>query len=268
MIYFVCALYIEARPLIKYYNLKRDMNDNYYQIFTNENISLIITGSSKIACACGVSHLLSGGISPDDIIFNVGICGSRGNKIGKAFLINKITDNSTKREYFTDILIKNGFDEGCIETFEVPVNDLNFEGLCDMESSGFFQAASKYLPSHLIQLVKIVSDNLNDAHIQKDMIEDIINQSIPLIDDYIKNMKSAFAKEPFLNDDEKCIINRVNMSLKLTESEKADLKKHIISYKIRNGNIADELKFFAAGEVKTKNDSKKQFRKLIEILSE
>ena len=45
MLYIVTALYIEAKPLISLFNLKKDNTFTKFQVFSNENIKLIISGT-------------------------------------------------------------------------------------------------------------------------------------------------------------------------------------------------------------------------------
>ena len=41
MLYIVTALYIEAKPLISLFNLKKDNSYTKFQVFSNENVKLI-----------------------------------------------------------------------------------------------------------------------------------------------------------------------------------------------------------------------------------
>lgn len=59
MIYIAAALTAEARPLITYFKLKRDNKIKKYQIFKNEEITLIITGTGMMQGAIGATYVLS-----------------------------------------------------------------------------------------------------------------------------------------------------------------------------------------------------------------
>lgn len=266
MIYIVCALFIEAKPFIKYYKLKRDMSDNFYQVFNNDDVYLIVSGSGKVSSACAVSHILSRGISNDDFIVNVGLCGSSVHESGNIFLVNKIIDNSTKREFFPDMLIRSGFKEEYVETFERPVVGGDYNGLCDMEASGFFQAASKFMPPHAVHVIKIVSDNLK-SRIDADDAEKAIEDRTGDIDIYLNKLKQIMRHDDFFKDFEYEEINAVIEKLKLTESCRVILKNSVVSYKLRHGSLP-EMKNIICGKVKTKNESKEKFKRLIGLLSQ
>ena len=73
MIYIACAIYKEAKPLIEKYNLKR-IDDGKFQIFRNDTVTLIITGSGQTNAAIALTYLLyafSTGISCTDAISSI-----------------------------------------------------------------------------------------------------------------------------------------------------------------------------------------------------
>ena len=53
MITIFTALYPEAKELIRALSLKKDMTQNHFQVFSDENnqIQIVITGASAIAAA-------------------------------------------------------------------------------------------------------------------------------------------------------------------------------------------------------------------------
>ena len=59
MLYIVTALYIEAKPLISLFNLKKDNIYTKFQVFSNKNIKLIISGTGKIKSATALTYLIS-----------------------------------------------------------------------------------------------------------------------------------------------------------------------------------------------------------------
>jgi len=146
----VCAYLKEAKPLIKYFNLKK-VNDKF-QIYENEKISLIISDRGFLNSAIATTYLLSTRNLSN--IINFGIAGSSEYRVGEIFLVNKINEN-----LFPDILISHSFRESEIICFDDVVTGGDYK-LVDMESEGFFKAAIKFLKAHQIHLIKTVSDNL------------------------------------------------------------------------------------------------------------
>mgnify|MGYP007129803513 FL=1 len=58
MITIFTALYPEAKELIRALSLKKDMTQNHFQVFSDENnqIQIVITGTSAIAAATAVAE--------------------------------------------------------------------------------------------------------------------------------------------------------------------------------------------------------------------
>ena len=187
----VCAYLKEAKPLIKYFNLKK-LNDKF-SIYENENISLIISGQGEINSAIATTYLLS--IRNISNIINFGIAGSSIYKIGDIFLVNKIND-----KYFPDILVSHKFRESEIICFNEVVTEGEYK-LVDMESEGFFKAAIKFLKAHQIHLIKIVSDNLVCFRPSDEFMDNLIVPHLKNIKDFINSLKEP--KEIDLNIVEK-----------------------------------------------------------------
>ena len=84
MIYIVTALKPEAQAFVDFYKLKKNRLGNY-ATFTNENITLIISGlgviNARLATQTNINNI---DITDDDIYLNIGICGaSREYEIGQ-----------------------------------------------------------------------------------------------------------------------------------------------------------------------------------------
>lgn len=266
MIYIVTALYVEAKPLIDWYNLKRDMEERVFQIFANDDMKLIITGVGKINSAIGTAHLLSHRCTlEDDCVVNIGICGSPTADLGEIYIINKIKDHETGKDFYPDMLVMHPFKEASIETFSYPVisgNQLQ-EDLCDMESSGFFQSASKYLDVHRIALIKVVSDRLESTQLTKKFIEGLLKEKMSDIDRFLSLFKNIIIDEPLLSDEEVRKINDICSNMRLTETQRSQLFKTCMQYKARTGKRIDFLEKYMGLKVMTKGERNEYFRLLL-----
>lgn len=268
MIYITTALYCEAKALIRYYNLKKDMINSVFQIFKSKNVTLIITGVNKINSAIGVTHLVSNKeINEEDIIVNIGISGTKEDdcKIGNVYLINKIVDNETKKCYYPDILFNHSFKESSIETFSKTVThgEVMTEPLCDMESSGFYIAANKYFQSHQIFLFKIVSDRLEEVFDEK-FVSDLVLRYMYKIDSYI----SKIVEELIRNKEEEIDLSKLDTisdNLNLTVSQRYILFNKYKKYLIRE-NKEPDINSFYDKKVDNKDDRDKIFKELISLL--
>jgi len=271
MVFIATALYIEAKPLIEYFGLKKDVGNRYFQVFRNEEITLVVTGVGKINSSIAVSHAATRYLwDPQSFIINIGVCGSKdmNEKIGNIYLINKIVDNETHKNYIPDILIDHPFEESDIETFNYIVKDkeLMTARLCDMETSGFYQAASKFFKTHRIYILKIVSDSTDFEDVSKDKIYELIKNKLKEIDEFIKILKNSFKTSDIFSFYEREIINFLSQKLKLTASQGQIFYKACLHYKVRKGRNIDFLKNFCDVQVNNKEERKRAFEKILSHL--
>ena len=209
----VCAYLKEAKPLIKYFNLKK-INDKF-SIYENEKISLIISNQGRLNSAIATTYLLS--TRNISNIINFGIAGSSEFEIGEIFLVNKINN-----KFFPDILISHPFRESEIVCFDEVVESGNYK-FVDMESVGFFKAAIKFLKSHQIHLIKIVSDNLVCFQPNDEFMNNLITPHLENIENYINSLK-----EPKKIDLE--IVKDLAKKYDLSFSQKEQLKNRVMYY--------------------------------------
>lgn len=268
MIYIVTAMYTEAKPIIEMYKLKKNISNREFQVFESKNISLIISGVGKLNSAVATTQLIScKNIREEDVILNIGICGTNKTDflIGDIFYINKITDHDSKRNYFPDILFRHNFREASIETFSQIVKDKNTMKvpLCDMESSGFYFSASKYFSPHQIFLLKVISDRLTE-YIQNVKVSDLIQKHLLDIDKFINEVFRCIKTDKHEIDTQ--IVDDLSINLKLTESQKYILQDQYRKYILRNKSEPD-IKEYKQIKVETKDERKKHFTKLKQLLS-
>jgi hypothetical protein len=180
---------------------------------------LIISNPGKINSAIATTYLLS----TRDIsnIINFGIAGSGIYKIGEFFLVNKINN-----KFFPDILLEHPFKESEIICFDEVVTKGNYK-LVDMESVGFFKAASKFLKSHNIFLIKIVSDNLVCFRPSDEFMYNLINPHKEKILSFLNSLKN---KNKLDFSEIKELAKKYNLSF----SQKEKLKDFYIYYKLNN----------------------------------
>jgi len=239
----VCAYLKEAKPLIKYFNLKK-VNDKF-QIYENESISLIISDRGAINSAIATTYILS--TREINHIINFGIAGSSEYKVGEIFLVNKINDN-----LFPDILISHPFRESDIRCFDKVVTEGDYK-LVDMESEGFFKAGIKFLKAHQIHLIKIVSDNLVCFRPSEEFMDELIAPHLEKIEEFILKMENG--KWKMENEIEKVVENLVK-KYDLSFSQKVQLKDRVM-YFILNGFEIPKIEF-------EKTNRKNDFRRIMD----
>ncbi len=179
MTYIVTALKSEAKPIIDFFDLKKS-NDKKFQIFSNANITLIISGIGEINSAIATTYLSA---NTHDILINIGICGSTNHQIGELFQIKKIIDKSSAKVVHlrTPIIFKTKTITTCATSQNNPEKFKNT--LIDMESFGFYKSAKKFVKDENIYLIKVVSDKISDKILTSNKVYDLIYPHLKLINE-------------------------------------------------------------------------------------
>jgi hypothetical protein len=275
MVYIVTALYCEATPLIKHYNLKKLPPSSKFEIYGNEDFNLIISGTGMFKSAVAATHLFS--VSPPvsgSIAVNTGICGALNPDFheGKMFIINKVTNNLTGKSYYPDMLLRHGLSEGSLETFPSPVvkesaGSISSQ-LVDMEAAGFMEAATAFFPSHNIYCLKVVSDHLEGNRLTTSHVSRLISINLPYMDKLFQNASSiARTDNAALTDEELEMLDTISNNLKLSVTMKHQLKSLAVHYKLSCKKSLDSLDAFKSTAANTREERKKQFESIRKLLT-
>ena len=184
MIYIFTAFYAEAKSIIANYNLTMQQKQAAvrFDIFSNDDIRLVITGVGEINAAAAVANVGGAyGIGAEDVIVNIGSCAAFENEthtmlndkwtgMGEhIYMVNKITEQSTGRTFYPDMLLKSDMEECEAVTVAKPITEAEIENLSDnsaqtscvydMEAAAVYQAASLFVGPHCMHFIKVVSDS-------------------------------------------------------------------------------------------------------------
>ena len=271
MIYIAVALTVEAKPLITYFKLKKDNEIKKYQVFKNEEITLIITGSGIMQGAIAVTYVLGNlDIGEEDIFVNLGICGAVKDRfsIGDIILCNKIINNCSKKNFYPDMLFKHKFKEGTLETFFQVVDEKmekeKIKGeIVDMEGAGVCEAASLFFSQHQINIIKIVSDYLNTSKITAEKVMELVENKINKIADWlVERKKFNVGNKEIFTLKEKESIKKIEENLRLTESMYYEFLELIKYYKIQNKSIENIILKYSDIKIKDKREGKITFERI------
>lgn len=191
MILITCALKHEAKPLIEAFKLNHLREIGEYKIYKHEDLYLIITGVGKVKSAIATGFFI-GKIAKPDFAINFGICGSSTATltVGSALLANKIYDEGNGRSYFPKNRVLHNFKETTLHTYEKPVTFKLMEPvIVDMEGSGFFQSANKFLDDDKIFCIKVVSDHLDVERLDPIFINEILKNNVENVKAFIGNLQ-------------------------------------------------------------------------------
>jgi len=242
----VVALPVEARPLVSSLNLKFHSHGEY----RNDEFTLIVTGVGRISSAISTTKAFS--LNDDYVsVLNFGLCGSRNpeTNIGEMRYVNRIREVCTGRDFFPDPLIAHEWKESAIQCHDQPVQDPNimdfdpFAEIVDMESAGFFQAATLFLPVHSIHCIKVVSDHLDTSRKSTKEIEELINNRVSEISKYLRQIsQSITAPKPKIPTHFQSSIDEIAKSWRLTKTQVHTLHKIALGASLRKVDFAQILK--------------------------
>ena len=266
---FLTALKAEAKPLIKRFNLKKDLKTH---LFINNNISLLITGVGKQKTKARLKSIINQKNNWDEtVLINLGIAGGEKNKtkIGSIYFINRIIDEENGNIFFPDIIIKHNLIEMSLTTVLNSVADdsLNYTGLVDMEASAIFDSLSSFIPCHRLVFLKIVSDHMNIIDWKDIDVYSLINEQLDNISkvmNYYNN--SNLANRIILDKVQMNLLAKYSEKLKLTKTQSIELMLLSENFKKNNGLIAG-LDFYFKQTPKSKQERNKVFDKIRKHLS-
>ena len=178
------AMKREALPLINYWNLK--LNSKKFYSNKKKGINLIISGIGKKKSEKATVYLAEK-TNENSFFLNIGIAGHKDFKLGEIILVSKVTDNTTKYNWYPSLLWKTKIKKNSLITVRFPKIRYLTKHLYDMEAAGFFNGARRFVGPELAQSIKIISDNKESSilNISSNKIEHWIKLKIITIDKLI-----------------------------------------------------------------------------------
>ena len=181
MIYIFCALKEEASCL---------------NSMLNDDCTVVITGVGKVNAAYSVGKVFGDKTRFDcanDYVVNFG-CACSSNMSG-AYIINKVTDISTNRDFYPDMIRVTGLNEASLYTSDVVVLNPVDNRLYDMEGSAFYASVSKHISPDRIFLIKCVSDSGIEEKVSKESVITACKSGA----DYVKRIIDLYTPDCVLN---------------------------------------------------------------------
>lgn len=154
------ALPCEAKAFITQFKLKKDLNSHPFSLYYHEQIALTITGSGKVAMAAALAYTLAIFESIEHpVLINAGIAGHQTATLAQLVSVHKITDMESGNNYYPQSVIN--IDCLSLPAYTVckPDKHYQLDGLYEMEASGFYETATRFTSTELIQIFKVISDN-------------------------------------------------------------------------------------------------------------
>jgi len=212
------------------------MDSTLFKIYSNQNHSiwLIISSIGSSASSRATKHLAL--VSEADMgtaWLNIGIGGHDNLPLEKAILAHKITNSSTGKTWFPQLI----FDPPClttsVKTVEKP--DFNYpdDNVVEMEASGFYSAAESYSTREMVHCMKIISDNSQSpaGKITAAIVDKSISRNLSIIKELVRKLQFLSMKEqertsdpPFLQE----CLSRWHFTVTQTHQLKSLLRKWLL----------------------------------------
>ena len=196
----VVALFAEASIIIKNLSLKLFSNKTPFLVFKDEKEEnwLVISGIGQVNVAAATIYLhQQSNAGPFTAWVNMGIAGGGNSTYGKAFLIDKVVNQSNGKVDYPTCAGLQDYKRAELWTFDKPVTNYSNLALFDMEGASFFQIASRLSTKDMVILLKVVSDNpRNDLQLlNSKTITRLIKKNLDIIISAARKIKNLSASE-------------------------------------------------------------------------
>ncbi|MGZ5050511.1 MAG: hypothetical protein ACXWF8_05565 [Methylobacter sp.] len=239
-IFIYTALPCEAKPLVEHFDLKKSAAIQPFAVYSNRDMCLTVTGLGKSAMAAGVAYSQALFPGSDPILVNIGIAGHKNHALGGLFLIDKITDADSARNYYPPLIFTPPCPTANLRTVSKPQAVYDPHSLCDMEASAFYETATRFSSGELIQCLKVISDNETSpaANIQPKHVESMIAARMMEIETVLAELKrlvELIAAPP------NRAFDRLLQQYHFTVSEQGQLKHRLSRWSALTGTEAPEF---------------------------
>lgn len=244
----VTALHCEAIPIIEALKMEKSGILNNFDVYSNGGDFLVISGVGRLKSAIATTALLTRLSAMHNlrksVVFNVGICGAKPEYlIGDLLFPYRISCNNSRRSFYPDLLIKHNLKEASLFSAERPVfSQTELQADCvDMESYGFFEAASSFLTTSQIFALKVVSDHCENKRLSKKEVSDLIATKTDQIIALIQSHASIQIGPLTFSEQENSSLCKLVEQLRLTACQTEELRKIALSSKVRGNAKICEL---------------------------
>ena len=214
MLTIMVALHCEAKPLIDFYGLKKQVGANknhahpfslYQDLDHKHTVELVVTGIGALAMAAAIGWVAAQPLNcgAQRVWLNVGTAGHATHELGRLFLVHGVGDEAQQRSHYPPLVAKWQGATEAVLSVSAPCRDYPGGAAVDMEGFAFYNAACRFSDAELVQSMKVVSDNeqtgidaLNAAK-----ITDLISPHVETIHQFGQRLLSLKPDLPLSIDD-------------------------------------------------------------------
>lgn len=289
MLWIVTALHIEAEPFIKYFRLKKDLSISLFSVYQNKDTVLCVSGLGPAIAAAAVGFLAGRyfGLSGAEPVWllHTGFCRSVTNMLplGTLFYPHTVSDDSTGRVFYMDMLYRHTFQEGVLRSLPGAgrMGDISIapdirgnafsrmETVVDEGAAAFvLQAALKCIPLHRIIIIKTITNSPAGDNGGLSLYK-----SAEIILPWLEAVCTAEAQRTeglciAFTEDEQKLMTEVSERLWLTHAMRQSLHKACMAYKTARGGLSGLLHDYLSVPCDTKREGKVCFARLQQTLME
>jgi hypothetical protein len=263
MILITTALMLEARPLIAGMGLHAS-SEGPFPVYLRGDRILVVTGTGPLRASAATAWSIAR-FSGIRAAVNIGFAGAApsASPLYKWHLIHSIRDRSTGRLHVPDILHKHPFEEATLLTSgKVIRTDIGWDGLIDMEGSGFYEAARQFLPPDRIALLKWVSDPLSgkvDAASLARRFSGDVKAALSFLEEWPAGAEGN-------KDEGDGVLQTLLERLQLTVTQERFLEKWLSGYLARGGDIRPVMECLPESRPAHKADNRRALERLKDVL--
>lgn len=289
MLYISTTLYCEAKPFIKYFKLKKTDKFHKFQVFLSDDIILIISGVGEIASSVAIACVCSTFVPKEKdffLSFSSGAALSENMPLGELYLLNKITQITTDKTFYPDILFRHPFqeiqgitgskilqeDSSFLQSYMQDETNLYLS--YDMEAASSYVSASYFFETHQMLFLRVISDYGINKNTEKESQKIDISNNIMTYIECKKEILYPFVRKLMDREEEKSIpLNReaeafleeMTQILHLSVSMKNTLLQHVKFYLLMHENLSPILHWSSTNiptTCKSKREGKNYFEEL------
>ena len=218
----------------------------------SDDLEIVLTGIGKINAAFAAGRTFSSSLSradlKDDVVINIGTAGSR--DLTGLFIVNKITDETTGRDYYPDILRVSGLPEASLITVDQVKTDPDPGMLYDMEASAIYQSCSKIISPDRMIFLKMVSDNGDVTGVTEESVNKLVESYLPQIEQLINKIRESIISSSDMNNGDLYEILHASrtMEIQIDELMRFAGSMGLNGREIFSGEGADEVTSRAEGK--------------------
>jgi hypothetical protein len=236
---------------------------NALRHLVSDDLEIILTGIGKVNAAYAVGRTFPAGLTrqdlANDVVINIGTCGAK--DMHGLFLVNKITDDATGKDYYPDMIRVSGLPEAPLITVDNVKTDPKPGVLYEMEASAIYQTCSKLISPDRIIFLKMVSDAGDVDGVTEEFVNSMVESHLPKIEELINNIRESIGTSAVKNNDDLYELLKASASMKVQIDE---LMRFADSLGVDGRKLFDEA---GAGEVTSRAEGKEVVARVRSILT-